>query len=87
MDHVALEQFSLRRNRINDMIFKIIIVGMLVFMIFNLFKALFTMNKNDPNKPPMSRYIGRRVMTSVAIILILVVGILTGLITPNPRPF
>jgi tetrahydromethanopterin S-methyltransferase subunit G len=69
------------------MIFKIIIVGMLVFMIFNLFKALFTMNKNDPNKPPMSRYIGRRVMTSVAIILILVVGILTGLITPNPRPF
>jgi hypothetical protein len=45
------------------------------------------MNKNDPNKPPMSRYIGRRVMTSVAIILILVVGILTGLITPNPRPF
>lgn len=69
------------------MLIKIIVVGLLAFMIYNLFRALFIMNKNDPNKPPMSKFIGRRVITSVVIILLLVIGILTGVITPNPRPF
>jgi hypothetical protein len=66
---------------------KIIVVGLLAFMVYNLFRALFIMNKNDPNKPPMSKFIGRRVITSVAIVIILLIGILTGVITPNPRPF
>jgi hypothetical protein len=66
---------------------KIIVVGLLAFMVYNLFRALFIMNKNDPNKPPMSKFIGRRVMTSIAIVILLLVGILTGVITPNPRPF
>jgi len=66
---------------------KIIVVGLLAFMIYNLFRALFIMNKNDPDKPPMSKFIGRRVITSVVIILLLVIGIFTGVITPNPRPF
>lgn len=69
------------------MLIKIIIVGLLGFMIYNLFRALMIMNKNDPNKPPMSQYIGRRVMTSVVIVLLLLIGILTGVITPNPRPY
>ncbi|WP_286264250.1 DUF2909 domain-containing protein [Thalassotalea atypica] len=69
------------------MLVKIIIVGLLGFMIYNLFKALVIMNKNDPDKPPMSQFIGRRVMTSVAIVLLLLLGILTGVITPNPRPY
>ncbi len=69
------------------MLIKIIVVGLLAFMVYNLFRALFIMNKNDPNKPPMSKFIGRRVITSVVIIILLLVGILTGVITPNPRPF
>lgn len=69
------------------MIIKIIIVGLLGYMIYNLFKALVLMNKNDPNQPSMSKFIGRRVMTSVVIVILLLIGILTGLITPNPRPF
>ena len=68
------------------MIIKIVIVAMLAFMIYNLFRALLTMNKNDPKKPAMSQYIGRRVMTSVAIIVLLLLGVLTGVITPNPHP-
>jgi len=68
------------------MIIKIVIVAMLAFMIYNLFRALLTMNKNDPNKPAMSKYIGRRVVTSVAIIILLILGALTGVITPNPHP-
>jgi hypothetical protein len=66
---------------------KIIIVGLLAFMVYNLFRALVIMNKNDPDKPLMSKFIGRRVMVSVAIVLLLLLGILTGVITPNPRPF
>lgn len=69
------------------MVIKIIIVGLLGFMIYNLFRALVLMNKNDPNQPSMSKFIGRRVMTSVVIVILLLLGILTGVITPNPRPF
>ena len=69
------------------MIIKIIIIGLMAFMIYNLFRAMVIMNKNDPNKPSMSKFIGRRVMTSVVIVILLLVGILTGIITPNPRPY
>ena len=69
------------------MIIKIIIVGLLAFMVYNLFRALIIMNKNDPNQPSMSKFIGRRVMVSVVIVILLLVGILTGVITPNPRPY
>jgi len=68
------------------MIFKIVIVLLLLLMIYNLFRAMLTMNKNDPDKPPMSRYIGRRVFIAIAIILVLLFGLLTGQITPNPHP-
>ena len=68
------------------LIIKIIIVGCLMFMVYNLFKALFVLNKNDPNKPSMSKYIGRRLMFSVVIVLLILVGLLTGVITPNPHP-
>ena len=69
------------------MLIKLVIGGLLIFMVYNLFRALFIMNKNDPNQPPMSQFIGRRVMTSVVIIILLLIGILTGVITPNPRPY
>lgn len=68
------------------MLIKIVIVAMLAFMVYNLFRSLMVMNKNDPNKPPMSKYIGRRLMLSVAIIVLLLIALSTGLITPNPRP-
>ncbi|MDO6425437.1 DUF2909 domain-containing protein [Thalassotalea sp. 1_MG-2023] len=69
------------------MIIKVIIIGLLIYMIYNLFQALRLMSKNDPNKPSMSKFIGRRVMTSVVIVLLLLIGVLTGVITPNPRPY
>ena len=69
------------------MLIKFVIAGLLIFMAYNLFRALFIMNKNDPNQPPMSQFIGRRVITSVVIVLLLLIGILTGVITPNPRPY
>ena len=56
-------------------------------MVFSLVKAMIIMLKDDPNQPRMSKFIGRRVMTSVAIIVILLIALATGLIEPNPRPF
>ncbi|GLX86274.1 hypothetical protein tloyanaT_25270 [Thalassotalea loyana] len=68
-------------------LFKILLVGALFFMVYNLFKALLIMNRNDPNQPPMSKFIGRRVATSAVIVIVLLVLIATGVITPNQRPF
>lgn len=69
------------------MLVKIIVGSLVIFMVFNLFKAMMIMLKNEPNQPPMSKFIGRRVMTSVFIVLLLLLAVATGLITPNPRPY
>lgn len=69
------------------MLIKVIVLCLIALMIYNLFKALKTINSDDPNKPPMSKFIGRRVMTSAALVIFLIILLLTGVITPNPRPY
>ena len=69
------------------MLIKILIGGLLLFMVFNLFRAMVIMLKDDPNQPPMSKFIGRRVMASGVIIVLILIAIATGLIQPNPRPY
>ncbi|MEP0356168.1 MAG: DUF2909 domain-containing protein [Paraglaciecola sp.] len=69
------------------MIIKILIGALLLFMLFNLFKAMMIMLKNDPKQPSMTKFIGRRVMISALIILLILVAMATGLITPNPSPY
>ncbi len=70
------------------MLFKIVIIALMIFMVYNLFRALLLMNKKpDPNQPCMTKYIGRRLLVSVAIVVLLLIGLFTGLITPNPRPY
>lgn len=68
------------------MAIKIIVGGLLIFMIFNLFKAMKVMLKGESTEP-MSKFIGRRVLTSAVIVVLLLVAIATGLIQPNPRPY
>ena len=65
---------------------KLIVGGLLLFVIFNLFKAMMIMFKGETDVP-MSKFIGRRLMASVVIVILLLVAIATGLITPNPRPY
>ena len=72
---------------VTGMLVKIVIVGLLLFMVFNLFLAMKAMLGNNPKHQPMSKYIGRRVMTSALIVVIILLAISTGLITPNPRPY
>lgn len=66
---------------------KVIIVSLLIFMVYNLVKALFVMVKNDPKQGSPAKFIGRRVIASAAIVMLILLAILTGVITPNPRPF
>lgn len=69
------------------MLIKIIVGGLLIFMLYNLFRAMTIMLKNDPDHPPMSKFIGRRVLVSALIVALLLLAVATGLITPNPRPY
>lgn len=56
-------------------------------MLVNLFRAMVVMLKNDPNQPRMSKFIGRRLIFSAMIILLILIAVATGLIAPNPRPY
>jgi branched-subunit amino acid transport protein AzlD len=69
------------------MLFKILIIAMLALVIFSLFQALFIMVKNDQAGPKMSKFLGRRLLFSGAIVLLLIILLVTGVITPNPRPY
>lgn len=69
------------------MIVKIIVVLLLLLMVYNLFKALMIMLKDNPDQPSMSRFIGRRVLISVLIVILLIIGLATGIIKPNPNPY
>ena len=69
------------------MLIKIVLVALVLYMIVNLFMAMRLRMKNDTSKGPMSKYIGRRVLTSAVIVIIILIAIGTGLITPNPRPY
>ncbi|WP_211917744.1 DUF2909 family protein [Vibrio sp. B1REV9] len=73
-------------------LFKLTLVLLLLFIIFNLAKALIEMVKEDPEHSkrkgkPMSYYLGRRVMFSALVILLLLIALSTGWIAPNPRPY
>jgi branched-subunit amino acid transport protein AzlD len=69
------------------MLLKALLVALLLFVVFNLFHALYYMIKNDEQAPKMSKYLGRRLMFSALIILCIIIAIAAGFITPNPRPF
>ncbi|QYK05111.1 DUF2909 domain-containing protein [Shewanella zhangzhouensis] len=67
-------------------VFKSVLVLLLIFIIFNLGRALYIMVKGD-GSVPMSRYLGRRVALSALVILLLLVALALGWITPHPRPY
>lgn len=69
------------------LIVKIVIGLLLLFMIYNLFRAMRIMLKEGPDQPSMTKFIGRRVLLSVAIIVLILLAVATGLIEPNPRPY
>ena len=69
------------------MLIKIVLVTLLAIVVFSLFQALIVMLKNDEAAPKMSKFLGRRLIFSALVILFLIVLLVTGVITPNPRPY
>lgn len=66
---------------------KLLIIGLLLFVVFNLFRALFAMLRNDPERPNMSVFLGKRLKFTAIAIVIILVALATGIIEPNPRPY
>jgi uncharacterized membrane protein len=69
------------------MLLKLAVIALLLFIVFNLFRAGIVMLRNDPEQKQMSRFLGRRVFYSVLVLLILLLAMALGWITPNPRPY
>jgi cytochrome bd-type quinol oxidase subunit 2 len=69
------------------MLIKIVLVTLLIFIVFQLFRALFLMLKNDPNQASMSKHLGRRVLFSVFVMALIILAIALGWIEPHQRPY
>lgn len=69
------------------MLIKIVLVALLVFVVFQLFRALYLMLKNDPNQSSMSKHLGRRVMFSVLVMALIILALAMGWIEPHHRPY
>jgi len=65
---------------------KIIIVLLLLYIVFNLFRALFVMMSAKQTARPMSHYLGRRVLFSVVVLVIIIAAMKLGFIHINPSP-
>ncbi|MBW3695582.1 DUF2909 domain-containing protein [Vibrio sp. T187] len=72
---------------IASLIFKIALVLFLLFIMLNLAKALFHIVKGEEDSKPISHYLGRRVLISAIVVVLLFIALLSGWIQPNPRPF
>ncbi|HWV13814.1 MAG TPA: DUF2909 domain-containing protein [Cellvibrio sp.] len=68
------------------MLLKTLLIVLLLFVIFNLFQALYFMIKHHGSSPRMSKYLGRRLLFSALIALCIIVALATGLAVPNPSP-
>lgn len=68
------------------MLIKAMLICLLVFILFNLFRALPVLLKDD-NSVPLSRYLGRRVLFSVIVFVLLLIALSMGWVAPNPRPY
>ncbi|MBP2699236.1 DUF2909 domain-containing protein [Photobacterium lucens] len=68
------------------MLIKILLISLLLVIIISLFKALPVMLKGQSSRP-MSHYLGWRIGLSVLAFTLIVIALLTGVITPNPRPY
>lgn len=44
-------------------------------------------DREDPQMVPMSQFLGKRLFISVVVIMVLLIGLTSGLISPNERPY
>ena len=65
---------------------KIIIVLLLLYILFNLFRALFVMMSAKEHSKSMSHYLGRRVLFSGIVLVLIIAAMKLGFIHTNPSP-
>lgn len=70
-----------------NVILKIILVALLLYIIVNLFRGLFSALKNDPDALPMSHFIGRRVLFSAVVLILVILALAFDITSINPRPY
>ncbi|RUO35653.1 DUF2909 domain-containing protein [Aliidiomarina sanyensis] len=70
-----------------NVILKIVLVALLLYIIVNLFRGLFSALKNDPDAPPMSHFIGRRVLFSAVVLILVILALALDITTMNQRPY
>ena len=69
------------------MLIKLVVIALLLFIIVNLVRAGLVMVRQPQPEIKMSRFLGRRVMFSAIVLLIIFAAQLLGLIETNPRPY
>ncbi|RTR38166.1 DUF2909 domain-containing protein [Shewanella canadensis] len=67
-------------------VFKLVLVLLLLFIVFNLARALFLLVKGD-SETPMSHFLGRRIIFSLLVVVLILIALGSGVINPNPRPY
>lgn len=68
------------------LLFKLVLLLLLFFIIFNLARALFMMVRGKTQRP-MSDYLGRRVLFSAIVVVVLLLALSSGVLIPNVRPY
>ena len=68
------------------LLFKLVLLLLLFFIIFNLARALFMMVIGKTPRP-MSDYLGRRVLFSAIVVVVLLLALSSGVLIPNVRPY
>ena len=65
------------------MLFKIIIIGLLLIILFSLGTALFSMLKPEPESNRTVKALTVRISLSIALLVLIMIGYSMGLITPH----
>ncbi len=69
------------------MLIKLVVIALLLFIVINLVRAGLVMLRQPQPGIPMSRYLGRRVMLSALVLLLIFIAQALGLLEANPRPY
>lgn len=62
------------------------LIALLILILFQLFRALSPLLRGDQSTP-MSKFLGRRVLLSALLFVVLLLCVAVGIIEPNPRPY
>ncbi|MCG6887416.1 MAG: twin transmembrane helix small protein [Proteobacteria bacterium] len=69
------------------MVFKAIILILLLAIVISMATALFGLMKNDPDSNRTVKALTVRISLSIILLIFIMLGYLTGLITPNTVNF